>query len=232
MYDALLAAMMVINETGVIQYLNDAAKKLTGYGNLIGRNVKMLMPPEHAMRHDQYLANYMRTGDAKVIGTGRNVAFLTKDGTFIPIHLTVTKSEVGGTVFFVGTLAPAKEEQQTTSLIGMVRDVLNSLSNPSVAITETGTIQVFNDAAQKLFGYDLVDVVGKNVKMLMPPQQAEKHDGYLSNYLKTGEAKIIGTGRDIVIKTKTGELKKQFLTVTERDDGKSHIFTGVFSTQT
>ena len=96
-----------------------------------------------------------------------------------------------------------------------------------MAITEKGTIQVFNKAAQVFWGYSLVEVVGKNVKMLMPPDEAAKHDEYIANYIRTGQAKIIGTGRDIVALTKDGEYKPVHLSVAERKEGDSRIFTGM-----
>jgi len=82
-------------------------------------------------------------------------------------------------------------------MLGMVREVLDTLVNPAVAITDKGTIQglfphlisfsieplsffiVFNKAAQQFWGYSLVEVVGKNVKMLMPSDEAVKHDQYI-----------------------------------------------------
>ena len=86
---------------------------------------------------------------------------------------------------------------------------------------------VFNKAAQQFWGYSLVEVVGKNVKMLMPGDEAAKHDEYLANYMRTGVPKIIGTGRDVVALTKDGEYRTVHLSVAERKDGEQRIFTGM-----
>ena len=98
-------------------------------------------------------------------------------------------------------------------------------SSPNRALTPF--FPVFNKAAQQFWGFSLVEVVGKNVKMLMPADEGAKHDEYLQNYLKTGVAKIIGTGRDVVALTKDGEYKTVHLSVAERKDGDQRIFTGM-----
>jgi len=228
-YGALMTPIIVIDEKGIIQFMNNAAKSFSGYNDLAGQNVKMLMPNEQAVKHDQYLATYKKTGKAKIIGTGRQVLMVTSTGDYKAVFLEVTETTVNGTKYYVGSMGAAKKRAHTKSMLGVIRDVLESLSNPAVAINEDGTIQVFNKAAAELFGYDLMEVVGQNVKMLMPDDQAVRHQSYIQNYLTTGEAKILGTGRNIVLKTKDDEFIKKKLTVTERiDDNGKRFFSGVF----
>jgi len=228
-FDSLLQATVVIDEKGTMHYANPSAEKLTGYlkSELTGRNVRMLMPEEFAREHDSYLQNYIRSGVAKVIGTGRNVTLMTKDGMYVPSFLQVTENRATGKRLFVGTLSDARDERKEQSVLGMVREVLNNLVNPAIAITEKGVIQVFNKQAQTLWGYSLTEVVGKNVKMLMPSEYADKHDTFLSNYMNTGKAKIIGTGRDVPVQLKDGTIKSVHLSISERKDGDSSIFSGV-----
>lgn len=230
-FDGLLQATLVIDEKGILQYANSAAEKSTGYtrSEMIGKNVKMLMPEEFAREHDSYLANYIRTGNAKVIGTGRNVTMMSKDGMYVPIFLQVTENNVTGKRMFVGTITDAREERKTQTVLSMVREVLDTLVNPAVAITDKGIIQVFNKPAQQLWGYSLTEVVGKNVKMLMPEDYAIHHDQYIQSYLTTGKAKIIGTGRDVVALLKDGTLRNVHLSISERKDGEGSIFTGVLA---
>ena len=73
-----------------------------------------------------------------------------------------------------------------------MRSVVNHVVDGIINIDEQGTVTTFNPAAQKIFGYLAADVVGQNIKLLMPEPFHSEHDGYLLNYLRSGEAKIIG----------------------------------------
>jgi two-component system sensor kinase FixL len=96
-----------------------------------------------------------------------------------------------------------------------------------MVIDEQGRIEVYNEACARMFGYRADEVVGQNVKMLMPPPYHEGHDDYLSRYRETGEARIIGIGREVVGRRKNGTTFAMYLSVGEgRFDGR-RIFLGI-----
>jgi len=98
--------IITINETGKMELLNPAAYKLFGYEpqELLGKNVSVLMPTPHNVDHDQYIAEYLNTGQAKIIGIGREVNGITKQGELIPLRLAVNETVLNGKRIFVGTL--------------------------------------------------------------------------------------------------------------------------------
>jgi len=128
--------IVVINEKGVIESFNLAAETMFGYkaDETIGRNVSLLMPSPHRELHDGYLANYMHTGEKKIIGIGREVEGCRKDGLVFPILLNVSEFRIGTKRGFVGVirdLAQAKDTEAELSAMTQLAtiDALTGIMN-------------------------------------------------------------------------------------------------------
>ncbi len=107
-----------------------------------------------------------------------------------------------------------------------LRSILDTVPDSMIVIEENGTITSFSAAAERLFGYSAGEVRGRNVKMLMPSPDREKHDGYLNRYITTGERRIIGYGRVVTGQRKDGTLFPMELAVGETRVNGKRIFTG------
>lgn len=111
------------------------------------------------------------------------------------------------------------------------RESLNALLATAVdgivIIDKLGSVQVYNPACARLFGYEAEEVVGRNVKMLMPPPYHDQHDGYLGHFRATGEKRIIGIGREVVGRRKDGSTFPMYLSVGEGRIDDEAIFVGI-----
>lgn len=105
--------------------------------------------------------------------------------------------------------------------------ILESSVDGIITIDESGLIQSFNRAAQKIFGYREEEVLDKNIKMLMPLPYSEKHDTYMHSYLVTGEKNIIGKGREVQGLKKDGTVFPMELSVGEAQWNGNRMFTGI-----
>lgn len=96
-----------------------------------------------------------------------------------------------------------------------------------MVIDEMGIVQVYNRACERMFGYRADEVIGQNVKILMPPPYHAEHDDYLAHYRETGERRIIGIGREVVGRRKNGTTFAMYLSVGEGQFDGRRIFLGI-----
>ena len=159
-------------------------------------------------------------------------AFVLADGSTMWLRREVRPwrlpdGGIGGIVIFHQDVSEIKAAE--TELAGReahLRSILATVPEAMIIIDEQGIVTSFSTNAAAMFGYCPEEVVGRNVKMLMPEPYRAEHDGYLSNYLTTGEARIIGYGRLVQAVTKDGTVFPVELSVGEAGANGRRIFTG------
>jgi two-component system sensor kinase FixL len=148
--DAAVDAVILIDHTGLIRAFNRAAEQLFGWDSdeVLGHNVSMLMPEPDRSAHDQHLARYLASGDAHIIGTGRKVQAQRRDGSLVPVHLSVGRVDGTDPPQFVGFVRDLTAEEETRrsserlmqvsrmATIGeMAAGIAHELNQPLAAIT-------------------------------------------------------------------------------------------------
>jgi PAS domain S-box-containing protein len=228
-----LDGVILIDAGGSVLMLNSACEKLFQYeaSEVIGRNVKMLMPQPYREEHDGYLDSFNRTGKQKIIGIGREVYGQRKDGTTFPMDLSVGEAKQDEGSIFVGIIHDLTERERAERKLresnARLKAVVDTAVDGVILIDAGGCILKFNPACEKLFQYRSEEVLRQNVKMLMPSSYRVEHDGYIQNFLSTGERKIIGIGREVLGQRKDGSTFPMDLSVGEaRQEGES-IFVGI-----
>ena len=162
--------IIVINAKGIIEAFNRGAEHLFGYpeSEVIGRNVSLLMPSPHHEEHDKYLERYLATGEAKIIGVGREVPGRRRDGTLFPVHLSVGEMRIGGERKFTGMLHDLTKRAHLEGALGASearwRAIVDSAVDGIIVIDAHGRVEAFNPAAERLFGYTAEEVLGQKCR--------------------------------------------------------------------
>ena len=107
------------------------------------------------------------------------------------------------------------------------QSVLDTAVEGIITIDENAMVLTFNRAAETIFGFSAAEIIGENVKQLMPAPYHDEHDEYVSHYLATGQKKIIGIGREVRGRRKDGTEFPMELAVSEVNVGVQHHFTGI-----
>lgn len=132
----------------------------------------MMPSPDHEA-HDRYLSRYLETGAAKIIGAGRQVTGRRRDGTTVPLHLSVSEMSIEGERKFTGMLHDFSErmrlDQELRAGEARWRSVIDPAVDGIVGVDAHGGIEAFNPAAERLFGYGEHEVIESRGSGLGPP---------------------------------------------------------------
>jgi len=150
--EAAVDGIIVIDARGSIEAFNPGAERLFGYtaGEMLGKNVSLLMPEPYRSEHDHYVQHYLETGEQRIIGIGREVSAMRKDGSLFPVHLSVGEMVLGGQRKFTGILHDLtsrvameerlREQAALVRLGEMAAVIAHEVKNPLAAVR--GAIQV------------------------------------------------------------------------------------------
>ena len=224
-------AIYMLDPDGRVTIWNQGAERLFGWSEseMVGRSGSLFYPPDaiEAGRPAADLAAARDQGRVELDDWR-----MRKDGSEFLAHVSITSLRGQGdgyrgfaTIVRDITDQRAAERALRTSE-DHLRSILSTVPDAMIVIDEHGVMMSFSAAAERLFGYSQSDVVGKNVSMLMPSPDRERHDGYLARYLRTGEKRIIGIGRVVFAARKDGTTFPMELSVGEATGEGHRLFTG------
>ena len=224
-----LAPIMVRRLDGTILLWGGGLQRLYGYtaSEATNRRAQDMLRTRFPIAPDELQAELVKTGRWE----GECVR-IHRDGRPMIVSLQCA--------LFRGPMGPGSvveidldltEERRSQTMLeereARLRSVLETAPDAIITIDERGIVQSFSQAAERLFGYPAGEVIGRNVKMLMPQPYQREHDGYLGHYRHTAEKHIIGIGRKVEAQKKDGTIFPMELSVGEvGEPGENRIFTG------
>lgn len=224
-------AIYMLDEDGRVAIWNKGAERIKGWKEeeILGSSAATFYPPEDVANGkpeaDLAFARDHGRFEEKSWRLRKNGSEFLADVTITPLY------DEGGRLRGYGKVlrditdekaaerAIEKREAQLNSILATVPDAM-------VVIDAEGTMLSFSAAAQRMFGYEEAEVLGRNVSMLMPSPDQEAHDGYIARYLQTGKAFIIGSTRRVMGCRKDGTLVPHDLAIGEATGGGERVFTG------
>lgn len=228
--DLIKHAVFVADLDGNILFWNKGCEQIFGYnkGEILYKSAARLYPESRK--------NLLQE-DLQTIISGKSVnktwPALHKNGSIVWIdaRMKVLISNQGEPEAILGSACNIQEQKNLETNLqeseARAKAILDNTVEAIITINTEGIIQSFNKKAEKMFGYSQDEIIGENVKKLMPKLHRENHDQYLENYLQTGEKKIIGIGREDRAVRKDGSVFPIELSVSEVTWDGSKIFTGI-----
>ena len=215
---------------GIVTDWNGAAQRIFGYsaGEMVGQSITRLLPPGMEAEEDAILARIRAGQKVDHFETRRR----RKDGTIIDVSVSVSPiwdgqgALIGASKVARDITAARQAQIALQEREAHLQSVLATVPDAMIVIDTRGIMQSFSATAEKLFGFTAVEVVGRNVSLLMPQPYGGQHDAFMARYMATGEKRIIGIGRLVVGQRKDGSTFPMELAVGEMRSGERRFFTG------
>ena len=193
-------AIILIDLEGNISTWNSGAKRLFGWSgrDIVGRHSSVFYPADGSER-ERAEADLRRAVSEGALA--EEAWQLRSDGSEFLADITITPvmDEEGKLRGYAKVVHDATERRASEIALArrerQLESILATVPEGMVVIDTSGSILSFSATAEKLFGYSEAEVLGKNVNLLMPSPDSERHDGYIQRYLDSGVARIIGIGR-------------------------------------
>ncbi|MCR9102003.1 MAG: PAS domain S-box protein [bacterium] len=156
-----------IDARGRMVLVNQAAAQLFGYSKaeMLGQSINMLMPAHHAQQHDNYIARYMKTGEAQIIGIGREVMAQRKDGSQFPIRLSISEVKMGERRLFTGIVHDLTQQKTAESALQKEKEraqrYLNIANTIIVILDRDGKIKLLNEKGRRILEVEPGEAIGK-----------------------------------------------------------------------
>jgi two-component system sensor kinase FixL len=231
--DNALDALITIDAVGLVESFNPTAENLFGYTSdeVIGRNVKMLMPEPHRSAHDRYLAHYAATAQSRAIGqVGRELHGRRKDGSTFPIDLSVAAFTMRDGPHYSGVIRDISARKETEARlresVERAHSVVEGALDAIISIDDEGIITEWNHEAERTFGWPRHEAMGRAMaETIIPRDNRAGHHAGMRRFLKDGSTAILGRRIEMRAQHRSGRTFAVDMAVTVQKVQDRHFFT-------
>ena len=225
--DIVEVIIVALDRQGRVTLINHKGCRVLGYteDEIIGQNwFKLALP---APARDEAIATFQQliSGQIRPVESFENpVRTRRGEERLVAWRNAILRDEEGRVR---GTLSSGEDITERSQTEAQIQAILRTTVDGIITIDDSGTIESFNPAAERIFGYRADEVLGRKVNMLMQPPDCDHHDRYVERYRTTREARIVGSGREVTGRRKDGKTFPMELAVSEFAAGEGLMFTGI-----
>ena len=188
--------LMLVSHLGDIILCNQRFAQLFGYqdGELHGQMVEVLVPEEIRKFHPELRQAFFEVPTNRKMGTGRDLQGLHKDGSMIPVEIGLDPVASGADSPVMVSVLDIRERKAGEAKI---RRAINAAASAMVMIDEQGKIELVNEPATRMFGYEEQALIGSKIETLIPERYHRKHSVYRASYQSVRNRREMGAGREL-----------------------------------
>ncbi|MGH8667575.1 MAG: PAS domain S-box protein [Burkholderiales bacterium] len=196
-------AMIMVDAGGAIQLLNSQAERLFGYqrSELLGQSIEILIPHNERAMHRAVRGAYMRAPETRRMGAGRDLFGLRRDGVEVPIEIGLNPIATRAGNFVLASIIDITERKRTDLALRASEErfrlLVEDAPNAMIMVDQAGKIVLLNAEAERLFGYERVELIGKPIETLVPERLGAEHSRLRGVYLNAPRVRPSGTGGDL-----------------------------------
>ncbi|MFZ6712877.1 PAS domain S-box protein [Undibacterium sp. TC9W] len=194
--DAAPNAMVMIDRRGLIEMVNSQAETIFGYTRteLLGKPLEILIPSRFQRHHPSLRTGYFANPISRVMGRGRELYGLRKDGTEFPVEIGLNPIETADGIKVLSAIVDITERKRQEERF---RLVVEAAPNAMVMIDSRGMIEMVNAQTEHLFGYPRAELLGQPMEMLIPARFRSQHPDLRAQYFTSPSTRAMGSGRDL-----------------------------------